>query len=502
MMPWLKRFLERLDLLIHSIRFRLALWVVLILGLVMAAFSTFIFITQARELRADAINRLESKSDGLDHFLHDTIQQSLANPDNQSSNDPLNFLVQDGDVVALFGPDGTVLRNWGPIAVQDIPKLAKASLGQNQEGIFFDQIPSNDTSHPSVDYVFMVAPVLVDNKLSGFFLIGSQIDPAGRLDSLMLRLILGGLATLVLALVGGFWLADRAMRPVKTITQTARELSETDLSRRLHIKGKDEIGQLASTFDDMLVRLEAAFERQRRFTADASHELRTPLTIVNLETSRALSAPRSQEEYQRAMQVIHAENDFMTRLVKDLLTLARMDAGQAVLAKEPLDLSDVALEAVERLSPLASRQGVELNAGDLPEVRIQGDRQYLIQMLTNLIENAIKYTTRNQDSGLKRVTIETGIDQNGDSGWVRVSDTGAGIPAEHLPHLFDRFYRVDEARVRDQAAKGENDSQPSGSGLGLAIVQWIARLHGGNVEVQSELKHGSTFTVAFPLIHP
>ena len=201
------------------------------------------------------------------------------------------------------------------------------------------------------------------------------------------------------------------------------------------------------------------------------------------------------------MQVIHAENDFMTRLVNDLLTLARMDAGQAVLAKEPLDLSDVALEAVERLSPLASRQGVELNAGDLPEARIQGDRQYLIQMLTNLIENALKYTTRNQASGLKRVIVETGVDQNGDFGWVRVSDTGAGIPAEHLPHLFDRFYRVDEARARDETAKGEMDSQPSGSGLGLAIVQWIARLHGGNVEVQSKLNYGSTFTVTFPLIH-
>ncbi len=150
---------------------------------------------------------------------------------------------------------------------------------------------------------------------------------------LLFTLAAGSLVTLIIALLGGYWLADRAMRPVHTITQAARTIGETDLSRRLNMKSKDELGELANTFDGMLGRLQAAFERQRQFVADASHELRTPLTIVNLETSRTLASPRKPEEYRHALAIIHSENDFMTALVNDLLTLARMDAGQAVMEK-------------------------------------------------------------------------------------------------------------------------------------------------------------------------
>ena len=159
------------------------------------------------------------------------------------------------------------------------------------------------------------------------------------------------------------------------------------------MKSKDELGELANTFDGMLGRLQAAFERQRQFVADASHELRTPLTIVNLETSRALASPRKPEDYRHALAIIHSENDFMTALVNDLLTLARMDAGQAVMERLPVDLSDVVLETMERLAPLAARNGVRLEAGELPEAHILGDRQHLVQMVSNLVDNGIKYTT-------------------------------------------------------------------------------------------------------------
>jgi heavy metal sensor kinase len=279
------------------------------------------------------------------------------------------------------------------------------------------------------------------------------------------------------------------MRPVHTITQTARSIGETDLSRRLDINTRDELGELAGTFNGMLERLEAAFERQRQFVSDASHELRTPLTIINLETSRALASRRTPQEYERALGVIHHENEFMTRMVNDLLTLARIDAGQAIIQKTPLDLSDIVFDAVERLMPLADHNGVHIESGDLPEVRILGDRQYLLQMASNLIENAIKYTT-----GEKRVQVETGL--NGSEAWFRVENTGSGIAPEHIPHLFDRFYRVDESRSR-----GDDDENPSpgGSGLGLSITHWIVKAHGGDIRVESRLGESTTFEVRFSI---
>ncbi len=180
----------------------------------------------------------------------------------------------------------------------------------------------------------------------------------------------------------------------------------------------------------------------------------------------------------------------MTSLVNDLLTLARMDAGQTTIEKKDLDLSDVVVDTLERLTPLATRNEVTLEAGNLPETRILGDRQYLLQMLSNLVENAIKYSTGDH----KRVWVETGATDG--RAWVRVSDNGPGIAAEHIPHLFDRFYRVDKARTREAGTDGDGNS-PNGSGLGLSIVQWIAQVHGGKVYVESTPGAGTSFEVRF-----
>jgi two-component system OmpR family sensor kinase len=178
----------------------------------------------------------------------------------------------------------------------------------------------------------------------------------------------------------------------------------------------------------------------------------------------------------------------MSHLVNDLLTLARMDNEQVTLEKTPLDLSDVAVDAIERLTPLAARNNVRLETGDLPETRMLGDYLTLQQMVSNLIENGIKYTQGND----KRVHIETGITDG--HAWVRVSDNGPGIDPEHLPYLFDRFYRVDKARAR--VMEDESDP-PTGSGLGLSIIQWIAGAHGGEVLVESTPGNGSSFEIRF-----
>ena len=458
----------------HSLRFRLVLWFTAILALVMVAFSTFIYISQERDRRGEALYRLERKFRGLEEML--AIAPVLPPG------------LPEMDVILLLGADGQVLASQGVGSAEEAEVLAAGAEAARQANpadhpapvvFWFDQRGTTSEA-----YSYLVKPILTAGQPAELIL-GNPYDPYGLDDRLLVTLLLGNLLTLGVALGGGLWLADRALRPVQTITQAAQTISETDLNRRLNLKGRDELAQLANTFDGMLGRLQAAFERQRQFVADASHELRTPLTIVNLESSRALASKRTADEYRRALGVIRSENEFMSHLVNDLLTLARMDAGQMALEKTPLDLSDLALEAVERLAQLAERKNVRLETGDLPEALISGDRRYLLQMLSNLVENGIKYT----GGEARRVHVETGLE--GDSAWVRVSDSGPGIPPEHLPQLFERFYRVDQARSR--AAEDES----AGSGLGLSIVQWIAAAHGGEVRVESAPGVGTTFEVRF-----
>jgi signal transduction histidine kinase len=288
------------------------------------------------------------------------------------------------------------------------------------------------------------------------------------------------------------------MRPVRLITRAAQSIGETDLSRRLRLKRRDELGELAATFDHMLDRLEAAFTRQRQFTADASHELRTPLTVVDLEVNRGLTTRQPPEEYERILAAVRAENAHMTRLVEDLLMLARADTNQAQLRPEPLDLSDVALDALERLAPLARERQVELVAGALPELRVVADRAALTRLFVNLIENGVKYAATGTEA---RVTLTTGDDyaQGSAWAWARVADNGPGIPAEHLPHIFERFYRADAARDRGASLPDTDDGASGGSGLGLAIARWIAEAHGGSIGVSSVPGAGTVFEVRLRL---
>jgi signal transduction histidine kinase len=499
----LRRLFFRVSIVTHTIRFRLTLWFAVILAIVLVSFSIFVYVRQSQDLRSESINYLQGQVHKLEDYFRFSSRDAFEHNTIQFPSDPSNGepLLQQGDVLAITGPDGSVLRDWGPITNSDINHLATIGFNQGvNNGTFSYTIVSATTAGQTTrsQYSFIVTPVSFAGNLVGFIILGSPVDPGNQLQRLLLSLILGTLVILVGAMAGGFWLADRAMGPVRVITQMAREIGETDLSRRLNLGTRDELGELADTFDAMLARLQAAFERQRQFTADASHELRTPLTIVNLESSRALSTQRSLSEYQRALTVIQAENDWMTRLVNNLLTLARMDAGQAKLKLERLDLSDVALDVVERMAPLARQKDVRLEAGDLPELPVSGDRQFLSQMLSNLVENAIKYSS-GPDC---RVKVETGIKpiEAGEGAWVRVVDNGTGIAPQDLEHIFERFYRVDQARSHDSSIQNENgENAPSGSGLGLSIVQWVAQAHRGQVKVESALGSGTTFEVILPL---
>ncbi len=331
--------LTRARILTRSIRFRLALWFVAILALILLGFSAFIYTRQAREVGLETAARLEAKASQLEQYYRMNLMRSIRRGDSMPAGSlPDDVpLLQGNEVLVLLGPRGRLLLKLGPLSDAELVSLLQAWQQTNTGSTSFTYRLSNAAAvAPPTDrtYQFVLAAMPVANEWRGSLILGSPLDPGNQMPRLLLTLVLGSLAILSAAFVGGYWLAGRAMRPVQIITRTARAISETDLNRRLKLGGRDELGELADTFDQMLDRLQAAFERQRQFTADASHELRTPLTIIELEASRALDHPRAPEEYERALSTIKSENELMTRIVNDLLALARMDAGQAMVRTE------------------------------------------------------------------------------------------------------------------------------------------------------------------------
>ncbi|MGO8678146.1 MAG: sensor histidine kinase [Limisphaerales bacterium] len=302
------------------------------------------------------------------------------------------------------------------------------------------------------------------------------------MQALALRLVVAGAGVLLLGLAGGWWLATRAIRPIEDIGATALKIAAGDLSQRINVADTDsELGRLASVLNSTFSRLEAAFAHQARFTSDASHELRTPVSVVLTQTQTALARERDPAEYREALEACQRAAQRMRRLTQSLLALARLDAGQDPMRRESLDLARVTRECVEMVRPLAAERGIEI-VSDLPAMPCAGDAERLSQVATNLLSNAIHF---NHPGGQVRVSTRA---ENGVA-VLAVTDTGKGIPPQDLPHIFERFYRVDQSR---SAAQG-------GTGLGLAISKAIVDAHSGTIEVSSQPGAGSTFSVKLPL---
>jgi two-component system OmpR family sensor kinase len=287
---------------------------------------------------------------------------------------------------------------------------------------------------------------------------------------------------LLLASVGGWVLARRALKPVDEITQAARRISGENLAGRVQETGTgDELDRLGKTLNDMLGRLDDFLGQIRQFSADAAHELQTPLTILKGEIEVALRSPRSPEEYQRVLHSSLEEIERISSLVAGLLLLARADRGVLRLDLQPLELPKILAEVGDQVRLLAENHGVSLDYGVMEPAVIQGDGEHFKRLLLNLMDNAIKYTPPGG-----RVTLSLRCEEK----WahVTVSDTGLGLTADEQAQIFNRFYRA--AAARSQGG--------GGAGLGLSIAQSIAAAHGGKIEVASAPGQGSTFTISLP----
>jgi signal transduction histidine kinase len=293
----------------------------------------------------------------------------------------------------------------------------------------------------------------------------------------------GALGVLFVSSLGVGWvIAGRVLRPIGRITSVARDIQATDMSRRIELPGPDdELKQLADTFDAMLARLDAAFDAQRQFTADASHELRNPLAIIRTNVDVALADPNPDpDELRQTIVVVKRASDRMARLVDDLLALARRQ--EPTLEHEPVDLGAAVAEASDDFVVPAAARSIVLDRAIAPGVTVTGDRDALKRAVANLLENAVRLAPQGS-----RIRLATGSE--GDRAWIAVADEGPGISPEDQPHVFDRFWRADRARAR---ADG-------GTGLGLAIVRQIVESHGGQIRLQSKVGVGSSFVIWLPV---
>jgi heavy metal sensor kinase len=303
-----------------------------------------------------------------------------------------------------------------------------------------------------------------------------------QLRNIAIQFIAIGVAFLVLGVGISFAIAFRMVRPITQMSATAELLSEKDLSKRLDLNHFDsELAGFGEVLNRLFSRLDASFSRQRQFTADASHELRTPLTVIRSASELALSQPRSPEEYQETIEVSLKAAERMTNLVNGLLALARLDSSNADFHLQQINLSDLVGESVSLLGAIVSEKQISL-VSDLHSVQIFGNPESLSRMIDNLITNAILY---NKPGGKVFITLS----RSDNKAVLEIKDIGVGISEEHLPFIFERFYRVDKARSR----------LTGGSGLGLSICKGVIEKHNGTITVQSILGEGTTFRIQLPI---
>ena len=463
------RLISRLRPSQMPLRWRLTMWYTLSMGVLLILFASFLYFQISRSLMAQMDGALQlAASQAVINISNDGNQlffQVENNPDtthNLSQEFVIHLIANDGAIWDTFSSESELLN-------------------------FPVQVAGYHTVMADAEPWRVFVQEFSANNVTGRLQIAQELEPIYRtLASFRRQLLLGIPIALILAGLGGYFLASRALRPIDQMTQTAQSISANDLNRRIQYLGPpDEIGRLAQTFDNMLDRLQSAFERERRFTGDAAHELRTPLTALKGRIGVTLSRPRHPAVYGETLREMEGQVDRLIRLSSDLLFIARLDQDSYQKQHELIDLDGLLGAVVDRIRPLTTAKAITLTETVPANLTIQGDMDLLIRLFLNLLDNAVKYTPENG-----RIAIEAAQEQSATT--VAISDSGQGIAPEHLPHLFERFYRGESDRARSLP-----DKEPGGAGLGLAIAYEIVRAHGGDLRAVSEPDQGTTFIVTF-----
>jgi two-component system, OmpR family, heavy metal sensor histidine kinase CusS len=447
-----------------NIRWRLTLWNLLTLAIVLLAFSALVYGLVARSLYQR-----------LDHTLLSELEELEHKPDQNLSHWISEAKEHENISSIVYDSDGKVYERTEELpmaSVEAFPRPAGAAQHFADVALpILGRQRSLTSSFRSGDRQFTIALL-------------ASLDEVDRELAQLLR-VLG--TAVPIALIGagafGYLLARKSLAPMKRLHRLTAEITVDRLDHRLPVdNADDELGQLTQTINAMIGRLERSVAEIRRFTADASHELRTPLTAIRTEAEIALRKPLDTQGYHDLLGSILEECDRLTRMTEQLLTLAREDAGNKRLDVEPVDLGSLLDSVVETMRPLAEVKEIRLTCEGNIKTQVSGEASRLRQVFCNLLDNAIKYTP---EGGIVEVQFEE-VDH---FARVIVRDSGIGIAPEHLPRVFDRFYRVDKARTR---AEG-------GTGLGLSIAQSIVAAHGGRIELASTRDEGTMCTVFLPM---
>ena len=451
-----------------SIRWRLTIWIAAAILLSLTA----VFLTL--QFALDSV--LSSDLDGdLSRDLGQvSAQMAIAGSPEEA--DLQEIVESHSYIVVIRDPNGNALSAT-PEVDADSLALDERELAQVVGGTVLNRTLDVKGEETRI----RTARLVVGREVVGIVQVGESAAAISRAMEVLRLVFLGvGLAAAALALGVGYWLARSALKPIDDVAHLATEIEASDLNRRTEVRSKpSEVQRLADTFDAMLERLSVAFLQQRNFVMDVSHELRTPLTALRGQLDVLLMNDRLQGDARDQLERMSAEVARLIRLTSNLLYLAHADAGREI-ARRPVELDTLCLEVYRQAKDV--RPEVNLRLGHEDQVTLQGDRDLLKQLVLNLVDNGLKYAPAGGEVSLS-------IYRDADHGRLVVKDSGPGIAADQIPHIFERFYRGSNSR----------DRVGGGAGIGLSISRWIAQAHGGDIQVESEVGRGSVFTVVLPL---
>ena len=468
--------------MIESLRARLTLWYVSILTAVLVVMCILIYVLMGRALydRVDdnlrAVTGIAVTSLGNDLAEGQSVADAARSTAGELFSDQAMLAIYDGGgrLLAEEGRERDLAVTLPPAdsILTDAPLLFTISEADDPDDRHRMAVRRARIEPSGTEYVIVAGTDLeaVDDELAS-------------LRDILLYLVP---AALVIAGIVGWFLARQSLAPVMHMAERARRIGVGDLGGRLPVANpRDELGRLAETFNELLGRLGDSFSRQRQFMADASHELRTPVATARTAAAVALQQPhRTEAEYRETLQVVEQQTARLARIVDDMFTLARADAGNFPVQRSPLYLDELVEDAARSARVLAAGKQVRIEATVSAGASLTGDEDLLRRMVGNLLDNAIRHSTPGS-------SVRVELSRSAKSYVITMADVGTGIPADHQPHIFERFYRGDTARSRDDGGLG-------GAGLGLAIARWIARQHGGDVSLQRSSPAGSTFQITLP----